>query len=107
MLNNNLQERLTTVVIQDVNFNISYDNITNGILKNYTSNETKILLKNHDNLTTNWSRSLNVTENDDQTIWAPVMLLSVVLFLYNIGLGSVPYVLVSELFAINVSSLSF
>lgn len=40
---------------------------------------------------------------EGKTLVAPIMLLSVVLFLYNIGLGSVPYVLISELFSINVS----
>lgn len=42
-------------------------------------------------------------EKEEITIWLPVILLSVVLFLYNIGLGSVPYVLISELFSVNVS----
>lgn len=42
-------------------------------------------------------------EKDEITIWLPVILLSMVLFLYNIGLGSVPYVLISELFSVNVS----
>lgn len=55
-----------------------------------------------------WSSKLgqNITdagENEDTVIFAPVILLSTVLFLYNIGLGSVPYVLISELFSINVS----
>ncbi|KAI5641229.1 sugar transporter domain-containing protein [Phthorimaea operculella] len=45
-------------------------------------------------------------EDEEAKIWAPVVLLSVVLFLYNIGLGSVPYVLISELFSINVRSLA-
>lgn len=40
---------------------------------------------------------------DEEALWAPVALMSVVLFLYNIGLGSVPYVLISEWFTMNVS----
>ncbi|XP_038218476.1 facilitated trehalose transporter Tret1-like [Zerene cesonia] len=45
-------------------------------------------------------------EKEELSIWLPVVLLSVVLFLYNIGLGSVPYVLISELFIVNVRSLA-
>nr|XP_032523971.1 solute carrier family 2, facilitated glucose transporter member 8-like [Danaus plexippus plexippus] len=60
----------------------------------------------------------NVTESDmsvkyeeagdkeEVTIWLPVVLLSMVLFLYNIGLGSIPYVLISELFSVHVRSLA-
>ncbi|XP_030024393.2 facilitated trehalose transporter Tret1-like [Manduca sexta] len=52
-----------------------------------------------------WSPKVqNGTE--EQPMWAPVALLSTVLFLYNIGLGSVPYVLISEMFSINVRSLA-
>ncbi|CAH2252044.1 jg13858 [Pararge aegeria aegeria] len=45
-------------------------------------------------------------EKEELTIWLPVLILSVVLFLYNIGLGSVPYVLITELFSVNVRSLA-
>ncbi|XP_045455965.1 facilitated trehalose transporter Tret1-like [Melitaea cinxia] len=45
-------------------------------------------------------------EKEEITIWLPVVILSLVLFLYNVGLGSVPYVLISELFAVNVRSLA-
>lgn len=41
---------------------------------------------------------------EEGTIWAPIVLLSMTLFFYNIGLGSVPFVLVSEFFSINVST---
>lgn len=44
-------------------------------------------------------------QNKEGTIWVPILLLSMTLFFYNIGLGSVPFVLVSELFSINVSIL--
>ncbi|XP_034826239.1 facilitated trehalose transporter Tret1-like isoform X2 [Maniola hyperantus] len=45
-------------------------------------------------------------EQSEITIWLPVLILSLVLFLYNIGLGSVPYVLITELFSVNVRSLA-
>lgn len=47
-----------------------------------------------------WSIKL---QEKEEFIWLPVLMLSVVLFLYNVGLGSVPYVLISELFSVNVS----
>ncbi|XP_041973306.1 plastidic glucose transporter 4-like [Aricia agestis] len=42
----------------------------------------------------------------DFEIWLPVFILSLVLFLYNVGLGSVPFVLISELFSMNVRSFA-
>ncbi|VVC99972.1 unnamed protein product [Leptidea sinapis] len=53
-----------------------------------------------------WPVKIDQSDADDVTIWLPVILLSMVLFFYNIGLGSVPYVLVTELFSINVRSLA-
>lgn len=50
-----------------------------------------------------WSIKFEQREKEDIAIWLPVIMLSLVLFLYNVGLGSVPYVLISELFAVNVS----
>ncbi|CAH2057438.1 unnamed protein product, partial [Iphiclides podalirius] len=55
---------------------------------------------------TTWTVKYEHLEHEAEEIWAPIILLSIVLFLYNIGLGSVPYVLVSELFSINVRSLA-
>lgn len=43
-------------------------------------------------------------EYRDKKVVTPIVLLSMTLFMYNIGLGSVPYVLISELFALNVST---
>ncbi|XP_026318281.1 facilitated trehalose transporter Tret1-like [Hyposmocoma kahamanoa] len=51
-----------------------------------------------------WSKYGLIKE--EGTIWAPIVLLSMTLFFYNIGLGSVPFVLVSEFFSINVRSLA-
>ncbi|CAB3244954.1 unnamed protein product [Arctia plantaginis] len=42
----------------------------------------------------------------EESLWGPVALMSIVLFLYNIGLGSVPYVLISEWFSVNVRTLA-
>ncbi|CAK1591340.1 unnamed protein product [Parnassius mnemosyne] len=56
--------------------------------------------------TTIWSFKYEHNDNAGEEIWVPVVLLSMVLFLYNIGLGSVPYVLISELFTVNVRSLA-
>uniref|UniRef100_A0A2A4JCE7 Major facilitator superfamily (MFS) profile domain-containing protein n=1 Tax=Heliothis virescens TaxID=7102 RepID=A0A2A4JCE7_HELVI len=50
--------------------------------------------------------SLEGADASPAELWTPVALMSLVLFLYNIGLGSVPYVLISELFTINVRSLA-
>lgn len=54
-------------------------------------------------------REHNITEKTpsakEESLWTPVTLMSIVLFLYNIGLGSVPYVLISEWFSVNVSIL--
>ncbi|XP_053617839.1 solute carrier family 2, facilitated glucose transporter member 8-like [Plodia interpunctella] len=72
------------------------------ILKNYT----KSWLNVNESLTEVPPKVLNLTTNDDTTLWAPVTLLSVTMFLYNIGLGSVPFVLISELFSINARSLA-
>ncbi|KAG7301018.1 hypothetical protein JYU34_015391 [Plutella xylostella] len=71
---------------------ISIENITKGELKTSIS-------KVEANSTT-----YDPVEQD--TIWPPLILLSTVLFLFNIGLGSVPFVLISELFAANVRSLA-
>lgn len=79
--------------------------------KNYTNeiSRYKVNLDN-DSAPGEW-KVHNITNGDDvvdtaeENLWAPVVLMSVVLFLYNIGLGSVPYVLISELFTINVSMI--
>ncbi|XP_014363853.2 facilitated trehalose transporter Tret1-2 homolog [Papilio machaon] len=55
---------------------------------------------------TSWSVKYEQSDGESEDIWAPITLLSMVLFLYNIGLGSVPYVLISELFSVNVRSLA-
>lgn len=62
--------------------------------------------KEHNNNTVDnyWSVKFEDSkEKEEIKIWLPVLVLSVVLFLYNIGLGSVPYVLITELFSVNVS----
>ncbi|KAI8432923.1 hypothetical protein MSG28_013831 [Choristoneura fumiferana] len=49
----------------------------------------------------------NATEEvKDKSIWPTVILLSMLVFLYNIGLGSVPYVLISELFSPRIRTLA-
>ncbi|KAH9640149.1 hypothetical protein HF086_018391 [Spodoptera exigua] len=80
--------------------------------KNYTNDSSRfrVVLEN-DSVSEEWKvqNITNVeedTEKPEENLWAPVALMSVVLFLYNIGLGSVPYVLISELFTINVRSLA-
>ncbi|XP_049879964.1 uncharacterized protein LOC126376541 [Pectinophora gossypiella] len=90
------------------NLNLTYQdttkNVSNGDIgkpwyrigvKNDSSGVNDVTMSKHER-----------SEEDDAMIWAPVTLLSMVLFLYNIGLGSVPYVLISELFSINVRSLA-
>lgn len=77
--------------------------------KNYTNDTSRfrVVLENG-SVPGEW-KVQNITnveedsEKSEENLWAPVALMSVVLFLYNIGLGSVPYVLISELFTINVS----
>jgi hypothetical protein len=84
------------------NITLLNENITTPIEK-YIDNATYRL--QHSNLTreVTWVEKKFEEEADDGTLWAPIIILSVVLFLYNIGLGSVPYVLVSEMFSIHVS----
>lgn len=78
--------------------------------KNYTHDLYRYR-DNLENVSGEWKlqNETQRSETDDgaENMWAPVALLSVVLFLYNIGLGSVPYVLISELFAINVSIIRY
>lgn len=82
------------------NFTTEYPN-SDFILKNLSDVGEFRVSEN----VTQW---LNVTEyNDDKTMVTPMVLLSLVLFLYNIGLGSVPYVLMSEMFSINVSTFTY
>ncbi|XP_059061306.1 solute carrier family 2, facilitated glucose transporter member 8-like, partial [Achroia grisella] len=95
--------------ISQVMINLTYhDNVTDGVMKNQSHDIKPWRLYEYDsNLTaTSWALKLNGTETSETTLWAPAMLLSFMLFLYNIGLGSVPYVLISELFSINVRSLA-
>ncbi|CAK1543409.1 unnamed protein product [Leptosia nina] len=75
------------------------------------SNDTKPWYRVGDNY--NISEDLQWTvklehniDKEELTVWLPVVMLSLVLFLYNIGLGSVPYVLISELFFVNVRSIA-
>lgn len=85
------------------------DNVANGILNSTESGKPWYRISNEEGNSTSgdvsWGDKVNGEEmaSENKTMVAPVMLLSVVLFLYNIGLGSVPYVLISELFSINVS----
>lgn len=86
-----------------INTNTDWKNDTNDISK------YRVNLGN-DTVPGEW-KVQNISNGKDvdmaeENLWAPVALMSVVLFLYNIGLGSVPYVLISELFTINVSILS-
>lgn len=78
-------------------------NITSNV--NYTKPWDYRISVESENLTDSFMKSTKAarTHAEEQRMWAPVALLSTVLFLYNIGLGSVPFVLVSELFSINVS----
>ncbi|KAJ0171621.1 hypothetical protein K1T71_013171 [Dendrolimus kikuchii] len=79
-------------------------NITNAIfLKNFTSH-TKFWAKENESVGF-FTKNVQNGSDEDITMWAPIVLLSIVLFLYNIGLGSVPYVLISELFPINVTKI--
>lgn len=104
---------------EKTDLNITYQanvNVTELSLKNITEGIRSIADVKTENLNdTNFGKF--DTENDSDvvwsqygqnkeegTIWAPIMLLSMALFLYNVGLGSVPFVLVSELFSINVST---
>lgn len=82
-------------------------NITEGIrsitdMKTEGFNETSFgRFDTGNNSDVVWSKYGLIKE--EGTIWAPIVLLSMTLFFYNIGLGSVPFVLVSEFFSINVS----
>lgn len=67
-----------------------------NIMKNFTN---EMAVKDDDLI----ELPKNVEEYMDGTMVTPMVLLSLMLFLYNMGLGSVPYVLISELFSINVS----
>ncbi|XP_063833690.1 facilitated trehalose transporter Tret1-like [Ostrinia nubilalis] len=89
------------------------DNVTNNLIMNTTESEKPWhrIGDEKDNSSHGdvlWGKKDNdeVKASEDETMMAPILLLSVVLFLYNIGLGSVPYVLISELFSINVRSLA-
>ena len=81
---------------------------TNPEWKNYTNDISRYRVNlDNESAPGEWNGH-NITNGEDvdstvEKLWAPVALMSVVLFLYNIGLGSVPYVLISELFTINVS----
>ncbi|XP_022818584.1 facilitated trehalose transporter Tret1-like [Spodoptera litura] len=80
--------------------------------KNYTNDSSRfrVVLENGsvpgEWKVQNLTNVVEDAEKQEENLWAPVALMSVVLFLYNIGLGSVPYVLISELFTINVRSLA-
>ncbi|XP_028165871.1 solute carrier family 2, facilitated glucose transporter member 10-like, partial [Ostrinia furnacalis] len=89
------------------------DNVTNNLIMNTTESEKSWHRIGEDTHNSShggvlWGKKENdeVKASEDETMMAPILLLSVVLFLYNIGLGSVPYVLISELFSINVRSLA-
>ncbi|KAL0812135.1 hypothetical protein ABMA28_009513 [Loxostege sticticalis] len=92
------------------------DSMSNGIIMNSTeSGKPWYRISNEEGNATHgavtWGGKMNGEQIKEEmaegkTLVAPIMLLSVVLFLYNIGLGSVPYVLISELFSINVRSLA-
>lgn len=74
----------------------------NTYLENDFANDSHILFPFDENVTEVWGKEI-MEFNEDKKILTPTVLLSMVLFLYNIGLGSVPYVLMSELFSVNVS----
>ncbi|XP_049701524.2 uncharacterized protein LOC110374948 [Helicoverpa armigera] len=97
------------------------DNFTDNVhpqWKNYTTDVTRYRVSAENDTVpgefsvhnvSDVSDALDVSDVSDASggkLWTPVALMSLVLFLYNIGLGSVPYVLISELFAINVRSLA-
>lgn len=52
-----------------------------------------------------WIQNSTDFEAESESIWPPVVLLSMVFFLFNIGLGSVPYILIADMFPISVSNL--
>ncbi|XP_068625338.1 facilitated trehalose transporter Tret1-2 homolog [Battus philenor] len=92
--------------------NIKEKNIREGMgEQNITRDESfrdpvgSLRVSLEEGVTSNWTEQYE-SEQENADIWAPIVLLSIVLFLYNIGLGSVPYVLVSELFSVNVRSLA-
>lgn len=98
-------------ITYQANINIiemSLKNITDGIrsvtdMKTEGLNETSFeRFDTANNSDVVWSK---YGQNKEGTIWAPIVLLSMTLFFYNIGLGSVPFVLVSEFFSINVSTV--
>ncbi|PZC79319.1 hypothetical protein B5X24_HaOG216468 [Helicoverpa armigera] len=94
------------------------DNFTDNVhpqWKNYTTDVTRYRVAVENDTVPGEFSVHNVSDASDVSdvsdasggkLWTPVALMSLVLFLYNIGLGSVPYVLISELFAINVRSLA-
>lgn len=100
---NNIKEKglQLTENFTDININPEWKNYTNDITRFRVSSENESVPGEwkDQNMTSRPQNGEVVEEN----LWTPVALMSVVLFLYNIGLGSVPYVLISELFTINVS----
>lgn len=93
----NIRERLDTYE------NYSLYNHTVSPFINDSGKSWYRVSENENTTDVDWSVKFEPKEKEEITIWLPVILLSMVLFLYNIGLGSVPYVLISELFAVNVS----
>ncbi|XP_048001300.1 solute carrier family 2, facilitated glucose transporter member 8-like [Leguminivora glycinivorella] len=97
-----------------VNYTIENTNaLTNITDKPFYSNESigeiKLQTEKEVNASIEETSSVKIDPNlmgNEDSIWPTVILLSMVLFLYNVGLGSVPYVLISELFSINVRSLA-
>ncbi|XP_047540431.1 solute carrier family 2, facilitated glucose transporter member 8-like [Vanessa atalanta] len=85
----------------------TYNNTVGQFLNDTGKSWYKVSVEEH-NYTSdaNWSVKFEQRDKEDIAIWLPVIMLSLVLFLYNVGLGSVPYVLISELFAVNVRSLA-
>ncbi|KAL4717578.1 hypothetical protein ACJJTC_000727 [Scirpophaga incertulas] len=77
----------------DIRIEKLFENITLTLSRNETSMERFNMFKDDAGM-------------DDGTLRAPIVLLSIVMFLYNIGLGSVPYVLISEMFSVNVRGLA-
>ncbi|XP_013140723.1 PREDICTED: facilitated trehalose transporter Tret1-2 homolog [Papilio polytes] len=84
----------------------SYSDLYNDSMSNVSGDPVGLFRISLENVTpTTWSVKYEQKEGSEE-VWAPITLLSIVLFLYNIGLGSVPYVLISELFSVNVRSLA-
>ncbi|KPJ00773.1 Solute carrier family 2, facilitated glucose transporter member 8 [Papilio xuthus] len=85
----------------------SYRDIYNESITNISGDPIGLFRISLENVTpTSWSVKYEQSAGENEDIWAPITLLSIVLFLYNIGLGSVPYVLISELFSVHVRSLA-